>query len=195
MAIQQHPIPQNVPSYQFRLVGDMTLKQFFELAGGIIVGLIFYALGLPALFKWPLVGLSVGLGAGMAFLPVGGRTLDQWLLAFFRSIYQPTVFTWKKTAEPVSVITPTKTLQPTQLTKIVPAVAAPEAASVSFSASPQLASSVPVTPKPVLSSATAPQARPQIIVPTVATTPPKNAPPPKNARPPPPTPPQPPTNR
>ena len=133
MAIQQHPIPQNVTSYQFRLVGDMTLKQFFELAGGIIVGLIFYALGLPALFKWPLVGLSVGLGAGMAFLPVGGRTLDQWLLAFFRSIYQPTVFTWKKTAEPVSVITPTKTLPPTQLTKIVPAVAAPEAASVSFS--------------------------------------------------------------
>ncbi|KKR52786.1 MAG: hypothetical protein UT88_C0021G0001, partial [Candidatus Woesebacteria bacterium GW2011_GWD2_40_19] len=38
--MEQHPIPQNISSYQFRLVGDMTLKQFFQLAGGFLVGLI-----------------------------------------------------------------------------------------------------------------------------------------------------------
>lgn len=97
MAIQQHPIPQNVTSFQFRLVGDMTLMQFFQLAGGIVGGLVLYATGLPFFFKWPLITLSVGLGAGMAFLPVEGRPMDKWLLAFFKSIYSPTIFTWKKT--------------------------------------------------------------------------------------------------
>lgn len=109
MAIQQHPIPQNVTSYQFRLVGDMTLKQFFQLAGGIVVGLVIYATGLPFFFKWPLVALAVGLGAGMAFLPVQGRPMDQWLLAFFRSIYQPTIFTWAKAIEPAVIPVPTPT--------------------------------------------------------------------------------------
>ena len=31
---ESHPIPQQISSYQFRLVGDMTLKQFFQLARG-----------------------------------------------------------------------------------------------------------------------------------------------------------------
>jgi hypothetical protein len=112
MAIQQHPIPQNVTTYQFRLVGDMTLKQFLQLAGGIVVGLLFYASPLPFFLKWPLVGLAVGLGAGMAFLPVQGRPMDQWLMSFFRSIYQPTIFTWTKSTVPV-VITPTRPVTPT----------------------------------------------------------------------------------
>lgn len=43
MPVQQHPIPQNVTSYQFRLVGDMTLKQFLQLAAGIVIGLVIYA--------------------------------------------------------------------------------------------------------------------------------------------------------
>lgn len=116
MAIQQHPIPQNVTAYQFRLVGDMTVKQFFQIGGGIAIGLFFYATKLPFFFKWPIIGLSVGLGAGMAFLPVEGRPLDQWLLAFFKSIYAPTIYTWKKPGEdsttPVQPVRQPTTLKP-----------------------------------------------------------------------------------
>lgn len=96
MAIQQHPIPQNVTQYQFRLVGDMTLKQFLQLAGGIVVAVVIYALPLPVFFKWPLIAIAAGAGAGMAFLPVEGRPMDQWIVAFVRSIYQPTIYTWQK---------------------------------------------------------------------------------------------------
>ena len=41
--MQQHPVPQNVTQYQFRLVGDMTLKQFLELAGGMLLAYLIYA--------------------------------------------------------------------------------------------------------------------------------------------------------
>lgn len=101
--MQQHPVPQQISSYQFHLVGDMTLKQFLELAGGVVVGVIFYATGLPGLIKWPLILASVAVGAAMAFVPFEDRPLEQWFLAFFRSVYSPTLFFWKKPAEPVKI--------------------------------------------------------------------------------------------
>lgn len=94
--MEQHPIPQNISSYQFRLVGDMTLKQFFQLAGGILVGLIFYSSPLLPIIKWPFAILSVILGIGLAFLPLEERPLERWIFAFFRAIYSPTLFYWKR---------------------------------------------------------------------------------------------------
>jgi hypothetical protein len=98
--MEQHAIPQNVSSYQFKLVGDMTLKQFFQLAGGILVGILFYSSPLLAIIKWPLAILSVILGIGLAFLPLEERPLEKWIFAFFKAIYAPTLFFWKKTLTP-----------------------------------------------------------------------------------------------
>lgn len=99
---QQHPIPQQISSYQFRLVGDMTLKQFFQLAGGALVSLLFYASPLHPLIKWPFIIFFVLLGVALAFLPFEDRPLERWIIAFFRSIYSPTIFYWQETkVEPV----------------------------------------------------------------------------------------------
>ena len=95
-----HQIPQQISSYQFRLVGDMTLKQFFQLAGGLLVSLLFYASPLPPLIKWPLIIFFAILGAALAFLPFEERPLEQWVFAFFRSIYSPTLYYWKKQDKP-----------------------------------------------------------------------------------------------
>lgn len=92
---EQHPVPQQISSYQFRLVGDMTLKQFFQLAAGVVIGLLIYASPLPGLFKWPLIAIFVIGGAAFAFLPIQDRPLAVWMIAFFRSIYGPTVYGWK----------------------------------------------------------------------------------------------------
>lgn len=92
----EHPIPQNVTSYQFHLVGDMTLKQFLELAGGIVLAWVMWQLGLPQIFRVPLAAFSALLGFGLAFLPVDDRPLDQWLFSFFKAIYGPTILFWKK---------------------------------------------------------------------------------------------------
>jgi len=74
----------------------MTLSQFARVAGGVIVGLLFYALPLPGFIKWFLVFLAVGGGAAFAFFPIEGRPLETWLLAFLRSIYSPTQYVWRK---------------------------------------------------------------------------------------------------
>ena len=99
---QQHPIPQQISSYQFRLVGDMTLKQFFQLAGGALVSLLFYASPLHPLIKWPFIIFFALLGVALAFLPFEERPLERWIVAFFRSIYSPTIFFWQQgSAKPV----------------------------------------------------------------------------------------------
>jgi len=94
--MEQHPVPQNVTTFQFRLIGDMTIKQFGYLAGGAIVGYICYKLPLPALFTWPLAALAGLTGAGLAFMPIEDRPMDVWILSFIKSIYSPTEYVWRK---------------------------------------------------------------------------------------------------
>lgn len=95
--MDQHPIPQNVTAYQFRLVGDMTLKQFSELAGGIFLAFLLSKTTLiPFFIKWPLAGLFAFGGIALAFLPIEERPLDQWLINFVKAIYSPTQYLWRK---------------------------------------------------------------------------------------------------
>ncbi len=98
--MEQHAIPQQISSYQFRLVGDMTLKQFFQLAGGLLFSLLFYACPLHPLIKWPFIVFFAVLGVALAFLPFEERPLEKWIAAFFRSVYSPTIFYWQKTVHP-----------------------------------------------------------------------------------------------
>ena len=96
--MEQHAVPQDITGFKFKLVGDMTLKQFCELAAGAIIAYIFYASGLHPILKWPLVFIFGFLGFALAFLPIEERPLDVWLANFFKSIYQPTLYLWKKGA-------------------------------------------------------------------------------------------------
>lgn len=94
--MQQHPVPQNVSSYQFRLVGDMTLKQFLELGGGLALAYLAFASNLLFFIKWPLVIIFGFLGVALAFFPIEERPLDQWIMNFIKAIYAPTRYVWKK---------------------------------------------------------------------------------------------------
>jgi len=104
--MEQHPIPQHISSYEFRLVGDMTLKQFFQLAGGAVISLLIYSLPIHPIIKWPFIIFFSLLGAALAFLPFEERPLERWIIAFFRSVYSPTSFTWKKEVPPPEIFSP-----------------------------------------------------------------------------------------
>lgn len=114
--MEQHPIPQNISSYEFRLVGDMTLKQFLQLAGGIVVGIIIFRLPLPGFVRYPLVFASVVMGITLAFVPINGRPFARYVWVFLMAIYSPTEFIWRH----VDQVTPTATAPTT-----APAVATP----------------------------------------------------------------------
>ena len=67
----EHPIPQQISAYQFRLVGDMTIKQFFQVAAGALIALLIYSMAIPYYVKWPLVLISFLSGVAFA-LRAGG---------------------------------------------------------------------------------------------------------------------------
>jgi hypothetical protein len=94
--MEQHPIPQQITSYEFKLVGEMTLKQFAKAAGGVILALIINSTHLVFFIKWPLIAITAGGGLALAFVPFQDRPLETWLAAFLKSIYSPTVYLYKK---------------------------------------------------------------------------------------------------
>ena len=97
----QHPIPQDITGFQFKLIGQMTIKQFIYLAAGAVIAWIFFfILPLPSLIKWPLSLISLVLGAGFAFVPIDGRPMDVMLGNFIGAIFAPTKFVYKKTVPP-----------------------------------------------------------------------------------------------
>lgn len=96
--MEQHAIPQQITSYEFKLVGDMTIKQFGKAAGGIILALLLNATPLIVIIKWPLMLILAAGGLAMAFVPFQDRPLETWIMSFIKRIYSPTIFLWKKKA-------------------------------------------------------------------------------------------------
>jgi len=95
--MEQHPIPRNISSFQFHLIGDMTVRQFGYLISGFIIGFILYkTLPLPPLLSYPIIGAAVLSGFAFAFLPIQERPLDKWIVAFIKSILSPTQYLWQK---------------------------------------------------------------------------------------------------
>lgn len=119
--MEQHPVPQNVTTFQFRLIGDMTLKQFGYLCAGAILAFIAYKLPLPMIVTWPLAGVLAFLGVGFAFIPVEERPMDVWVFSFFRSIYSPTQYIWSHDQPSTANNTPQTTNPPPVNTAALPA--------------------------------------------------------------------------
>lgn len=98
VGMEPHPIPQNVTTFQFHLVGDMTLRQFLYLAAGAVIAYILFVFLTPVypLVAWSGVAISALSGTAFAFLPINSRPLDYWLGAFLKAIYSPTKRVWQK---------------------------------------------------------------------------------------------------
>ncbi len=93
---KQHAIPQSIMSVEFKIIGDLTLKQFFFLL--IFCGLAytsFMAVG-PFIIKWLLVIFFTASGLAFAFMPLGDRGLDTWIVNFLRAMFLPNQFVYRK---------------------------------------------------------------------------------------------------
>ena len=94
--MDNHPIPQDVTNFQFRLIGEMTLKQFGYVAGGVVFAWIVLASPLPFLLKIIFAGLCVLAGVILAFVPFEGRPADVMILYFIKALFSPTQFVYQK---------------------------------------------------------------------------------------------------
>jgi PrgI family protein len=94
--MQQHPIPQNVMSVEFQLVGNLTLRQFGYLAAGSMLVFLLFLLPITEYVKYPLMAVAAIFFAILVWIPVNDIGLDRWVVAFFRAINSPTKRVWRR---------------------------------------------------------------------------------------------------
>src|ERR1035437_4521657 len=94
--MDNHPIPQDITGFEFKLIRDMTLKQFAYNAVGGILGVVCYTLPLLTIIKIPLALVFVGIGVAFAFVPFEGRPLDVMIKNFLKAVLTPTQYVYQK---------------------------------------------------------------------------------------------------
>lgn len=126
--MDNHPIPQDVTNFQFRLIGEMTLKQFGYVGGGLVLAWVCLAAPVFFLLKIFLAGCCVMAGVILAFVPIDGRPADLMVLHFIKALFSPTQFIYQKTPP---IVQPTRqqqqvVLPPTPKEEVKKEVAKPE---------------------------------------------------------------------
>jgi len=86
--MENHPIPQDVTGFKFKLIGSITLKEFLYVLGGGILAIIVFILppSVSYFIKIPLMTIFSGVGAAFAFVPIEGRPMDKMLYNFIKTV-------------------------------------------------------------------------------------------------------------
>lgn len=102
-----HRIPTQVTTYESRIIGKFTAKQFTYLAiGGILVFLVGTS-PLSKSAKLPLLFVIIGTTALFALVNFEGRSTDIWLVQFLKAVLSPTQRVWLKKEEAPEYLFPT----------------------------------------------------------------------------------------
>lgn len=94
--MEQHPVPQHIASFEFKLFGNLTVRQFVTLSIPMALAAAIYFSSLPSILRFILAG-AIGLfGLFAALVPLGGRPFDKWIVSFIKAILSPTQRVWIK---------------------------------------------------------------------------------------------------
>ncbi len=104
--MQQHPVPQNITSFEFKLVGFLTIKQFGYLAAAGIFSFVFFISPIPTLLKTIVITPFAAAGLAFAFANINGLSFDKWIVAFIHSVYSPSRRVWHKVPKEISFLAP-----------------------------------------------------------------------------------------
>lgn len=94
--MEQHPVPQHIAAFEFKLFGNLTIRQFVTLAIPLSFGAIIFFSNLPPVIRLPLAVIFAGFGLFAALVPINGRPFDKWIVAFAKAITSPTQRIWIK---------------------------------------------------------------------------------------------------
>ncbi len=99
--MDQHPIPRQITTFEFKLIGFLTLHQFMYLIVFIPLGYVIYRI-----FPIPLLNIVFGflvgaLGPAFAFIPINDRPLDVWIRNFYKRLTSPTQYIFHKENKPL----------------------------------------------------------------------------------------------
>lgn len=120
--MENHPIPQDVTGFKFKLIGSVTVKQFLYIMAGGIMCAVFFMVPMNIFIKIPLCILFGGTGAALAFIPIEGRPMDVMLKNFLKALPAENQYIFKKKGaevliaelfSPVTVVTQKAAVQKT----------------------------------------------------------------------------------
>ena len=98
---QGHPIPRQITTFEFKLIGFLTLRQFIYLVIFIPAGYLTFVL-----FPIPLLNILFGIliaaiGPALAFVPINDRPLEIWIKNLIKRLTSPTQYFYKKQNPPL----------------------------------------------------------------------------------------------
>lgn len=94
--MENHPIPQDVTGFKFKLIGSVTVKQFLYLLGFGILTTVVFILPVSIILKIPMMVVFVIIGISLAFVPIEGRPMDIMLVNFAKAIPSENRYIYRK---------------------------------------------------------------------------------------------------
>ncbi len=89
--MEQHAVPRQITTFEFKLIGFLTLKQFGYLAIFSALSVIFFYL-----VPFPLNIVSAAVcalsGVALVFVPYNDRPLDVWVKNFIKKLFSPSQY-------------------------------------------------------------------------------------------------------
>jgi hypothetical protein len=99
--MDQHPIPRQITTFEFKLIGFMTLKQFIYLAMAFPIAYIVFALFPIPVLNFLLAAIVAFAGIAFAFIRIMDRPLDVWIKNLYKRLQSPTQYFYQKKNEPL----------------------------------------------------------------------------------------------
>jgi len=99
--MDQHPIPRQITTFEFKLIGFMTIKQFIYLVIALPLSYIVFVLFPIPLFNVLFAAVVALSGLALAFLPINDRPLEVWVRNLFKRLTSPTQYLYHKQNQPI----------------------------------------------------------------------------------------------
>lgn len=90
----RYKVPQNI-DLEDKVIGPLTLKQFFYLLGGGMLDYIIYH-SISGFFGWILIFIISGIALAFAFVKIQEQDFGYFVMAMFNFTIKPKIYFWKK---------------------------------------------------------------------------------------------------
>ncbi|GAB4218613.1 MAG: hypothetical protein Fur009_0130 [Candidatus Microgenomates bacterium] len=102
--MEQHPIPRQITTFEFKLIGFLTVKQFVYLLVFTGITLIVYYLTPVPILNYFFAFLVGAFGVAFVFVPINDRSMDIWIKNLIKRLTSPTQYTFKKENKPPQIL-------------------------------------------------------------------------------------------
>ncbi|MCX7997253.1 MAG: hypothetical protein N2691_05910 [Patescibacteria group bacterium] len=99
--MDQHPVPRQITTFEFKLIGFMTLRQFLYLAVSLPAAYVVFQIFPIKFIGFILAFLVGGAGVVTAFVPIYDRSLDVWVKNLWKRLQAPTQYYYHKKNDPL----------------------------------------------------------------------------------------------